>query len=103
MLDLTNENFNDFISSEEETVVVEFWANWSRVCRQLTRSLSALPNGLSNKVGRVLVEDEDNTFSICERYEITCIPTLIYFKNGVETERSIGFQGSPPIIERLKK
>lgn len=103
MTDLTNKNFNDFISSEQETVVVEFWANWSRVCRQLTRSLSVLPNGLSDRVGRVLIEDEENTFSICEKYNITSIPTLIYFKNGVEIERSIGFQGSPPIIQRLKK
>ena len=50
-------------------------------------------------IGKV---DVDDNFDIARSYGIMSVPTLLVFKNGEETLRSIGFQPKQAILDMLK-
>ena len=67
-----------------------------------TMSRTELSEETGNKVyfGKVLVSDE---LALADEYEITSVPTLLYFKDGEIREKSIGFTHKLIIAENIKK
>lgn len=77
--------FKEFINSKS-TVVVDFYADWCAPCKALSKVLDTLPK---EKIMSINVEDYPE---ITSEYKVTGLPTLVYFKDGQEIKRSIGFQ-----------
>ena len=50
--------------------------------------------------GKVLIPDE---LSLADEYEISSVPTLLYFKDGEIREKSVGFTHKLIIAENIKK
>ena len=44
-----------------------------------------------------------NWAALADEYEVTSVPTLLYFKNGEIREKSIGFTHKLIIAENIKK
>lgn len=63
-----------------ETVVVDFWADWCAPCKRFRPHFEKASEQLSD-VTFVAVE-VDKTAGVLEEYGITSIPTVKLFKNG---------------------
>ena len=85
---LTENTFDDAIKSAS-LAMVDFWATWCGPCKltsPIVEKLASLYDGKA-MIGKVETDSEPE---LAQQYGISAIPTLIFFKNGVEFERKIG-------------
>ena len=85
---LTAEGFDEAISAAP-LAMVDFWATWCGPCKIMSPVVEKLAEEYDGKalVGKV---DTDSEMSLAQRFGISAIPTLIFFKNGAELKRSVG-------------
>ena len=99
--ELTRENFDKAIK-EHSIAVVEFYSATCKHCKKLEAGITELSEEAGNEVyfGKVLIPDQ---LSLAEEYEISSVPTLLYFKVGEIREKSVGFTHKLIIAENIKK
>lgn len=87
---LTESNFESEVLKSDKPVLVDFWADWCGPCKMLAPTIEQIAdeNEGTIKVGKVNVDDEAE---LAQKYGIVSIPTVILFKNGEESKKSVGF------------
>ena len=85
---LTENTFDDAVKSAS-LAMVDFWATWCGPCKLMSPIVEKLASLYDGKavIGKV---ETDSETELVQKYGITAIPTLIFFKNGVELERKVG-------------
>jgi thioredoxin len=78
-------------------VLVDFYATWCSHCTTQAPILEDVADQLEGRA-QVAKLDVDNATGIAQRYGITAIPTLIVFKEGVETKRFIGVTSAEDLV-----
>lgn len=81
--------FTTVLRGSEAPVLVDFYADWCGPCRIVAPAVEALAQARAGSV-LVLKVDTDKSPALSEQLGIRGIPTLIAFRNGVETGRHIG-------------
>ncbi len=98
----TNETeFNEIIN-KEELVLVDFFATWCGPCKMLSPEIEKLAEEYNGKA-KVIKVDVDKEQALAMRYHVQSIPTLIVFKNGIQTEQRLGYQPYPKLKEMLNR
>ncbi len=97
VLHLNNESFDSTIASGKP-VLVDFWATWCGPCRMLAPTIDALAAETDPQKAVVAKVDVDECPELAERFSITQIPTIVFFKNSKEVGRA-----SMTTKEALKK
>ena len=89
MIHLTKGNFNETVKNAGCPVLVDFWAEWCGPCRMMAPILESLDRDANGRViiGKV---DVDAERELAAQFGIVSIPTLIIFRDGVETDRLVG-------------
>lgn len=69
--------------------MVDFWAEWCGPCKMLAPVIDQLGAQYEGKVlvGKINVDDEGE---LAQRFGVMSIPTVIFFKDGVEIDRKVG-------------
>ena len=94
----------DEVLKNEGLVVVDFFATWCAPCQMLAPVLIELEKKYGDEVEFYKVnidESEDAAIS----YGVSSVPTLIFFKNGEEIDRQVGFADEDELsnwIEEMK-
>lgn len=70
--------------------IINIYAGWCTPCTMLLPILDQLEDNFKNKIKIRHLDVNNNIDKILEEYKITCIPTLLFFKNGKLKETSIG-------------
>ena len=99
---------NDQIISEvlknEKLVIIDFFATWCGPCQMIAPVLIELDKKYADEIEIYKVNVDENQDSAI-RYGVSSVPTLIFFKNGEEIERQVGFMDEEElskIIEEIK-
>jgi thioredoxin 1 len=97
---ITDATFDEFVKNNPN-VVVDCWAAWCAPCRMLAPVIDELAAEKINiKFAKL---DVDRNRSISMRYRIMSIPTLLYFKDGVLVDKTLGALPKTAIEARLSK
>lgn len=93
-LNPTVEEFNE-ITSKGKTVV-DFWASWCGPCRAQAPIVEELEKTTDVNLVKVDVDADD---TLPADFQVSSIPTLVLFEDGVVLERFVGLTS----LEELKK
>lgn len=101
-LEITDSSIKNVLS-ENNIVVVDFWAPWCGPCKMLGPIIDELAENNKDIIIGKLNVDENSKTSV--EYGIRGIPTIIFFKDGVEVDKIVGVtskSGFQQIIDKLK-
>ena len=88
LINVNTDNFEEEILDAQQTVILDFWAEWCGPCMMLAPVLHEVAEENADiTVGKVNVDEEP---ALAQAYGISSIPTLIVIKNGKEVKRSVG-------------
>lgn len=97
--ELTTENFNEEVASEQKTLV-DFWAPWCGPCKMLSPIVDEIAETATDfKVGKVNVDEQ---MDIAREFSIAAIPTLLVFRNGKVINKSVGLLTKDEVLDLLK-
>ena len=88
LLNINTDNFEEEVLGAEQTVVLDFWAEWCGPCMMLAPLLHEFAEETADiTVGKVNVDEEP---ALAQAYGVSSIPTLVVIKGGKEVNRSVG-------------
>jgi thioredoxin 1 len=97
-IELTEENFEEEIKSAD-IAMVDFWAAWCGPCQMQGPVVEELAKTRDDvKVCKVNV---DMAGALAARYQVTNIPSLVFFKKGEMVKKAIGFHSMEELEEIL--
>ncbi|MCI9063133.1 MAG: thioredoxin [Clostridia bacterium] len=101
-INLNESNFNKEIMNTDELILVDFFATWCGPCKMLSPIISEIANEYSNSV-KVCTVNVDENQDLVRKYNITSVPTLIFFKKGMPVKSSVGFCSKPELDSIIKE
>ena len=98
---VTAESFEQDVLNSEVPVLVDFWAEWCGPCLAMAPVIDALAEKYEGKA-KVVKMDIDAHKEVVAKYQIRSIPTLMVFKNGEVTQKTIGGTSMAKLEELLE-
>ncbi len=93
-IELTGGNFEETIKGEG-IVLVDFWASWCGPCQMQGPVVEELAKERTDiRVGKVNVDQEN---ALAAQFQVTNIPSLLFFKDGNLIRKEVGFHSMEEI------
>ena len=74
---------------KEGKVLVDFFATWCGPCKMLTPIIEKV--AVEHPELKVLKIDVDEVMELAARFEVQAIPTLLFFEDGEQKDRAMGY------------
>ena len=86
---VTDDTFASEVLQSEQTVLVDYWAEWCGPCKMIAPILDEIAKDYAGrlKVAKLNIDDNQNTPAA---YGVRGIPTLMLFKNGAVEATKVG-------------
>ena len=94
--DVTDATFAEEVLNSEDTIMVDFWAEWCGPCRAVSPILDQIASEHSDKIKIVKLNVDDNP-QMAMKYQITSIPAMKVFRGGEVVKTVIGAKPKPAL------
>jgi len=91
----------DEVVKKDSAVVIDCWAPWCPTCRMMMPNIEKLEEDNSNIKFYKINMDENQDFA--KSHDVFSLPTLLFYKDGGELERTTGFKQKVQINAILDK
>lgn len=96
---VTDQDFEQQVLKSPEPVIVDYWAPWCGPCRAMAPVFEQMSVEYAGKLRFAKMNTDENPDTPV-KYGIQGIPTVIFFKDGREVNRMVGF-GGPAALKRV--
>lgn len=97
----TGYGFKEFVRSNSNLIVVDFYANWCQPCKAMSKVLEDVAQQTpSVKYVKVNV---DTLPLVATEYVVSSLPTLVLLKRGLEVGRLVGLESKEKVLAFVKK
>ena len=94
--ELNEAQFSEFVK-QSGVVMVDCWAPWCGPCRRMGPVVDEIAGDLAGKVAVAKLNTDENQ-NVAMQFGINAIPTLLFFKDGVQQESLVGLRPKEDII-----
>ena len=101
-LQVTDQDFDQKVLQSDKPVLVDFWAPWCGPCQILGPIIEDIAGSIGEKAHVYKLNVDDN-MATAQKYGISSIPALIFFKNGEVAEKMIGVQQKDTLVKKLEE
>jgi len=88
-LNINDNEFKKEVIESNIPVLVDFWAPWCGPCRMIAPTIEEISNEYEGKIKVVKINTDENPQTASE-YQISAIPTLLFFKSGKVVKEIVG-------------
>ena len=99
-LQLTDAAFDKDVLKAGTPVLVDFWAPWCGPCRMLGPIVEEISKEYAGKVSVGKLNTDENP-NVASRYNISAIPTMLFFKGGQVVDQMVGVHSKSDIKAKL--
>lgn len=98
--EITDSNFDQMVLKSDKVVMIDFWAEWCGPCRMIAPIVEEMSKEFDGKaiIGKVNVDENPG---ITTKLKIRNIPTILFYKNGVEVDKVVGAASKSSIESKL--
>ena len=89
MIKINENQFEEEVLKNQGVVVVDFNADWCGPCKMLGPVLEQLSQ--ENQATKFVSVNVDENGGLAQKYGVLSIPCVVFFKNGQEVKRNVGF------------
>ncbi len=102
VVQIDDNNFQSEVIDSGSAVLLDFYADWCGPCKQIAPVLDDIATKYEDKglkVGKVNIEEAQ---SLALKFNITGVPTLLFFKGGEQVDQIVGAQSQPVIENKVE-
>lgn len=99
-IELTDQSFDKEVLQSPDPVLVDFWAPWCGPCRMLGPIVEQIADEYRGRVKVAKLNTDENPNS-ATKFNITAIPTMLFFKSGKLEHQMVGVQNKAEIKKLL--
>lgn len=100
-LELNSKNFKTEVTDFQGGALIDFWAPWCGPCRMMGPIIDSLAEKYAGKV-KIAKINVDDSPDIAASFNVSTIPTLIFFKNGKAVHTMVGVSPEPELENQIK-
>ena len=99
---ITEKNFQSGVLQSATPVLLDFSAEWCGPCKMLEPILGELAGEYNGRVrfGKVNIDQEQ---TLAAQYNISAVPTLLFFKKGEVVDQRRGLKSKAELKESLDR
>lgn len=91
MIDINEDMFEEKVVKSSKPVLVDFSATWCPPCKMLHPVVERISLEFSDQLD-VFGVDTDKNPGLSQQYNISGVPTMIFFRDGQEIKKIVGFR-----------
>lgn len=102
MKTIKESDYKKLVIESNKPVLIDFYADWCGPCKKMSSVLDTLAEEYKDKADIYKI-NADECENLTAELNVISLPTIVFFKNGKETERLMGLQSIEKIRNILNK